>query len=305
MKILVYGANGAQVGAAAQALMESGYTVRVLMRSEEKAQSWVAKGAEVALGDMGNIDSLKRAGEGCDAAFLIVPTFRASNEDGVNFGVNAVKAAKAAGISKIIWNTSGPIAAETSEQADTDPGARILSQLKAEGLSFLGLQPTTYMENFLGPWVIDRLMADNILAYPIPHDFKIQWVAARDFGVVAAAVLQGELPNEVVQLGGPQALDGDQLADIFSHSLGRQLSFETMPIETFRDSLTAAAGPHIAGIVAGLYQAIQTAPEQLQPAFVLDSESLSRRFNVTLTSLETWISSYHDLFKSSFTASKT
>lgn len=297
MKILVYGANGSQAGAGAQALMENGHQVRVLMRSEEKARPWAAKGAEVALGDMGDIDSLKRASRSCDAVFLLVPTFRASNEDGVNFGVNAVKAAKAEGISKIVWNTSGPIADENSEQADTDPAACILRQLKAEGLSFLGLQPTIYMENFLGPWVIDRLKTDNVLAYPILHDFKIQWVAARDFGVVAAAALQGELPNEVVQLGGPQALDGDQVADIFSHSLGRPLPFKTMPIEAFRDSLTAAAGPHIASIVAGLYQATQTAPEQLQPAFVLDSESLSRRFNVTLTSLESWISSYHDLFK--------
>ncbi|MEM9907591.1 MAG: NmrA family NAD(P)-binding protein [Cyanobacteria bacterium P01_D01_bin.44] len=298
MKILVYGANGTQAGATAQALMERGHQIRVLMRSEEKAKPWVSKGAEVVLGDMGNIDSLKRANEDCDAVFLLVPTFRASNEDGVSFGLNAVKAAKAAGISKIIWNTSGPIADENSEQADTDPGACILRQLKAEGLSFLGLQPTIYMENLLGPWVIDHLMTSSVLAYPIPHDFKIQWVAARDFGVVAAAALPGELPNEVVQLGGPQALDGNQLTDIFSRCLGRPLSFETMPIETFRDSLTVAAGPHIAGIVAGLYQAIQTAPEQLQPAFVLDSASLSRRFNVTLTSLESWISSYHDLFKS-------
>lgn len=298
MKILVYGANGSQGGAAAQALMENGHQVRVLMRSEEKARPWTAKKAEIALGDMGDIDSLKQASEGCDAVFLLVPTFRASNEDGVNFGINAVKAAKAAGISKIIWNTSGPIADENSEQADTDSGARILRQLKTEGISFLGLQPTIYMENFLGPWVIDRLVTSNVLAYPIPHDFKIQWVAARDFGVVAAAALQEELPNEVVQLGGPQALDGDRLADIFSRSLGLQLPFETMSIDWFRDSLTAAAGPQIAGIIAGLYQAIQTAPEQLQPAFIVNSEALSRRFSVNLTSLESWISSYHDLFKS-------
>ena len=298
MKILVYGANGSQAGAAAQALEESGHQIRVLMRSEGKAQPWAAKGIEVALGDMGDIDSLKRASQGCDAAFLLVPTLRTSNEDGVSFGVNAVKAAKAEGISKIIWNTSGPIADENSEQADTDPGARILRELKAEGLSFLGLQPTIYMENFLGPWVMERLMADNVLSYPTPHDFKVQWVAARDFGVVAAAALQGELPNEIVQLGGPQALDGEQLAEIVSRCLGRQLTFETTPIETFRNSLTSVAGPQVAGMIAGLYQAIQTTPKQLQPGFVLDAESLTRRFNVTLTSLESWVASYHDLFNS-------
>ncbi len=296
MKILVYGANGTQAGAAAEVLMESGHQVRVLMRSNEKARPWVSKGAEVALGDMGDLDSLKRASEGCDAVFLLVPTFRSSNEDGVNFGLNAVKAAKAAGISKIVWNTSGPIADENSDQADTDPGARILRQLKIEGISFLGLQPTIYMENFLAPWVTDSLRTNNVLTYPIPPNFKIQWVAARDFGVVAAAALTRELPNEIVQLGGPRALDGDQLADIFSLSLGRRLLFKTMPIETFRNSLTSLAGPHIAEIVGGLYQAIQTAPEQLQPAFVLNPGSLVNRFNVTLTSLENWVSLHQNSF---------
>lgn len=297
MKILVYGANGAQGGPAAQALIDGGHNIRVLMRSEEKGAAWVTKGAEVAIGDMTDIDALTRAGEGCDAVFLVLPTFRDSDQEGVIFGSNAVKAAKAAGITKIIWNTSGPVAAEGTEEAAIDPAANVLREMKAEGISFLGLQPTLYMENLLGPWTVERLKTNNILSYPIPQTFKVQWVAARDFGIIAAAALPGVLPNEIIQLGGPQAIDGDDLIATFNRVLGLQATFETMPIETFHNHLTQAAGPRLAGIISGLYQAIQTAPEQLQPGFILNAAEITTRFNVTLTSLDSWVSDHQELFK--------
>ncbi len=297
MKILVYGANGSQTGAGTQILMDSGYEIRVLMRGEEKAQAWATKGAEVAIGQMDDLDSLIRASEGCDAIFLLIPTFRDSDEEGITYGVNAIKAAKAAGISKVIWNTAAPVVAEDSEQAATDPGAQVVRQLKAEGLSYLALQPTLYMENFLGPWTVQRLKTENIFSYPIPLNFKAHWVASSDFGLIADAALKSDLPNEIVQLGGPQALDGAEIAEIFSRVLNRQIIFETMPIDTFREHLLQAGNPRIAAIIAGLYQAIQGAPNQLEPAFTVDSEKLSNRFNVSLTSLESWVSAHQAMLK--------
>lgn len=298
MKVLVYAANGSQGGAAANALMESGCDVRVLMRSEEKGAIWAEKGAEVALGNMGDLDSLKYASEGCDAAFLLVPTFRESDQEGVVFGLNAVKAAKAAGITKIVWNTSGPVAEENTDAAASDPAARVLREMKAEGISFLGLQPTLYMENFLGPWTVERLKSNKIFSYPIPPTFKVQWVASRDFGIVAAAALSKDLPNEIIQLGGPQALDGNALAQEFSRALDLDLGFETTSIDVFKNYLLQASGPRVAGVVSGLYQAIQSVPEQLQPGFILDADAIASRFNVQLTSVETWISQYRSMFMS-------
>ncbi|MGB7327915.1 MAG: NmrA family NAD(P)-binding protein [Rubripirellula sp.] len=179
MKILVYGANGSQTGAGTQILMDRGHEIRVLIRSEEKAQAWKDKGAEVAIGHMDDLNSLVSASEGCDAIFLLIPTFRDTNEEGIGYGVNAIKAAKSAGISKVIWNTAGPVAPEGSEQAATDPGANVVKQMNAEGMTFLGLQPTFYMENFLGPWTLGRLQKDDVFTYPIPANFKANWVTLR------------------------------------------------------------------------------------------------------------------------------
>ena len=297
-KILVYGANGSQAGLAAQALLDSGFQLRILTRNAAKATAWKDKGVEVVIGNMRDVDVLTRASEGCDAVFLLVPTVRGSNEEGVVFGVNAVKAAKAAGIQQLVWNTSGPIADEGSDEAKIDPGACVLRQLREAGISFLGLQPTLYMENFLGPWTTGRLAKEDVLAYPIPHDFKVQWVAARDFGVIAAAAFSaGKFPNEVIQLGGPEALDGKAAAATFSRVLDRDLTFETMAVEDFRAQLQPLVGPFIAGIVSGLYGAIQGAPDQLQPAFAMDMAPIARQYNIVLTPLERWIEQHKAVFK--------
>ncbi|MDP5220365.1 NmrA family NAD(P)-binding protein [Ruegeria sp. 2205SS24-7] len=223
--ILVYGANGAQMNAGTKELIKAGHTIRVLCRTEENAAAWAAQGAETAIGEMGDLDSLLTASRGYDAIFLLVPLFREADELGITYGLNALEAAKVAGITRVIWNTGGPIMDETSE---TDSGAVVLRQLRADGFSFLGLTPITYMENLFGPWTLAGLK-NGKLAYPTPADFKMQWVAAKDFGRVADRALQGEFPNAIMPLGGPAGLDGADLARILGASLGRPLAFETMP----------------------------------------------------------------------------
>ena len=296
-QILVYGANGSQGAPVVQTLIAEGYRVRTLTRDMDKSRQWVEKGVDIVAADMGDPDSLARASEGCDAVFLLVPAVRRSAEEGVTFGVNAVKAAKAAGVTRVIWNTSGPVAEETSEHAESDANARVLRQLREERLSYLGLQPTLYMENVLGPWTRERLLTSNVLNYPLPHNFSVSWVAAQDFGRVAAAALgAASLPNEIVHLGGPEALDGDALSTIFGRVLDRDIRFETLPINEFRAQLEPLAGPFMTPVVAGLYNAIQTAPDPLQAAFALDTAPVANRFGIELTRFEDWLAQHATAF---------
>lgn len=284
-KILIYGVNGSQMGAGAEVLMQRGYGIRIVTRNQDAAKKWAAKGAEIAVGDMADLDAMKEASKGCDAIFLLLPTFRDSDALGAKFGLNAIEAANAAGIKKVIWNTAGPLPDPSDSEAS---GTQVLGAIKANGMSYLGLQPTVYMENFLGPWTLKGLER-GVLSYPTPPGFRIQWGAARDFGLIASSALKGDLPNEIIQLGGPRALTGDEVCATFSQALGRPLSYEMTPVETFKSYLAAGPGPHIAEMIGGLYQAIQTAPDQLQPGFVLDAEAIATRFGVELTTLDQWI----------------
>lgn len=285
LKILAFGANGAQMAAGTQVLVDAGHEVRAFTRSESGTQRWKDAGVETVVGDMSDLDALRRASEGQDALFLHVPLITGVDDNRNTFGLNALQAAKDAGINRIVWNTGGPIMDPSSQ---TDPGAILLRALQGGGFSFLGLTPITYMENLLGPWTTAGL-SKGLLPYPTPASFKMQWGAAADFGRVADRALLGDLPNEVITLGGPAALDGDELARITSEVLGRAVTFETMPAAVFESQLAKFAGPTVAGMIAGMYGGIQANPDQFQPGFVVDAQQIEARFGLTLTSYADWL----------------
>ncbi len=66
MKIFVTGASGFVGSAVVKDLLEHGYEVLGLARSEESAKKLKALGAEVHYGDIKNVDSLKKASEQVD-----------------------------------------------------------------------------------------------------------------------------------------------------------------------------------------------------------------------------------------------
>ncbi|WP_299733826.1 NmrA family NAD(P)-binding protein [uncultured Tateyamaria sp.] len=294
LRILAYGANGAQMAAGTQALVDAGHDVRVFTRSEAGAERWRAAGVEAIIGDMADQDGLIAASDKRDALFLHVPLITNPDDDRNAYGLNALSAARTTGVKKIVWNTGGPIMDPAST---TDPGAVLLRALQEDGFSFLGLTPVTYMENLLGPWTTAGL-AQGKLLYPTPATFKMQWGAAADFGRVADKALQGELPNEVLTLGGPQALDGDDLARIMGDTLGTELAFETMPASEFETHLAKMGSPQVASMIAGMYGGIQANPDQFQPGFVTDAGAIENRFNIKLTSFSQWVSDHSTAFKS-------
>ena len=280
------------MAAGTQALVDAGHHVRAFTRSERGAKRWKAAGVDTVVGDMADLDTLRRASEGQDALFLHVPLITDPDVDRNAYGLNALQAAKDAGIKRIVWNTGGPIMDPSST---TDPGAVLLRAMQDGGFSFLGLTPITYLENLLGPWTTAGL-AQGKLLYPTPASFKMQWGAAADFGRVASHALQGHLPNEVIALGGPAALDGDDLARIAGDFLDLNLVFETMPAAEFEAQLSQLAGPAVAGMIAGMYGGIQANPDQVQPGFVADANAIETRFNLKLTPFADWLAQHRPLF---------
>ncbi|WP_299083094.1 NmrA family NAD(P)-binding protein [uncultured Ruegeria sp.] len=109
LRILAYGANGSQMAAGTQAPVDAGHQVRAFTRSTNGAERWQAAGVNAVTGDMSDLDALRRASEGQDALFLHVPLITDPNDDRNIYGLNALQAAKEAGIERVVWNTGGPI----------------------------------------------------------------------------------------------------------------------------------------------------------------------------------------------------
>ncbi len=73
LKILVYGATGAQGSLVVRQLLQKGHQVRVFVRDCEKAQSLFSKDVEIAIGTLEDKDSLRHANESIDRVFLVLP----------------------------------------------------------------------------------------------------------------------------------------------------------------------------------------------------------------------------------------
>lgn len=103
-RILAYGANGAQMAAGTLALVDAGHDVRVFTRSSAGAERWKSAGVEAVIGDMADQEALIAASEGRDAVFLHVPLITDPDDDRNAYGMNALRAARATGIKKIVMN---------------------------------------------------------------------------------------------------------------------------------------------------------------------------------------------------------
>ena len=69
----VAGVTGNTGAAAADALLERGAGVRVIVRDPQKGEKWAARGAEIAVADLGSAHALTDALTGTDGAYLLSP----------------------------------------------------------------------------------------------------------------------------------------------------------------------------------------------------------------------------------------
>lgn len=278
--ILVYGATGVQGRPTARQLIEAGHHVRILARKPEAAAEFAALGAEVVAGDLSDPQSLARASAGMDGVFLLVPFVNPQPDH----GINAIRAAREAGVKRIVWNTSGTIVPVETGNPGVDMRRPILAELEASGLDYAALQPTVYMENLLAPWTAPEVAAQSSLAYPIPNAVRLQWISNEDAAAFSVAAFT-QLPagKHAIEICGPETLTGEDMADRFSRGLGRHITFRPMKPSDFGAIVDQVLGGGGAS-VAAFYDAIYANPDLLSTR--IDYAALSARLKITPTPME-------------------
>ena len=237
-------------------------------------------------GDLGDPESLKRAFEGVDGAFMHVPFFSGSPTDGPTFARHFVEAAKAANVKLLVWNASGDIPSARTGNPAMDVRHDLLDLVKSSGLPYVVLQPTAYMENFLGPWTRDELAVRDVFAYPTPLAVKMQWIATADVGKFARYAFEHpELAPLDLKIAGPERLDGEQIAERLTRALGRAITFRPMPAAEFGEKLDRVF-PGMGRGAAAAYEMAWQHPERMSSH--VDVDAALTKMPVRLTSLETW-----------------
>src|SRR5436190_9411907 len=227
--IAVAGATGAQGGAVVDALLEKGASVRALVRStgSERARNLADRGVELAQIDVKDPASLNNALRGVDAFFFMTTPYgsQAPDIDGeIQQGVDFADAAAAAQVPHVVFSSVGG-AERNSGVPHFESKRRVEEHLLGRGLSVTIVRPVFFMDNFLSmaPTVEGN---ELVLRLPVPDGIKLQTVAVRDIGVVAAAaLLDPAAVSATIEIAGDE-LTGSEIAAIFGVQVGLSARYE-------------------------------------------------------------------------------
>ncbi len=215
-KIVVIGGTGTVVSETVKQLLKRGAEVRVMTRSADRIAS-LPKGVEGVVGNMLDPQSLPPVFEGADALFLITPLDR----DEVVQGIDAVDAAVAAGVRRIVY-----LSVHHADKALTIP--HFVSKLpvegviRASGVEHTILRPNNFYQNDLG--MLDAIKAG---VYPQPAGGGgMHRVDVRDIAEAAAiALTQPGHSGKTYSLVGPKAWTGEGIAEALTKHFGKKVVY--------------------------------------------------------------------------------
>jgi uncharacterized protein YbjT (DUF2867 family) len=186
---VVFGAGGHVGGAIADRLLAAGKQVRVVARSAEKLQAHARRGAEVAAGDVSDGAFVRRALQGAQAAFVLLPPYAGPGirawQDRVagilGDGLEANQVPYAVSLSSVgadRGDRNGPIAGLHALEGRLD---------RIRGLNALHLRPGFFFENHL--MTIGMVRGAGANGGALRGDVPFPQIATRDIGEVAATRL--------------------------------------------------------------------------------------------------------------------
>jgi uncharacterized protein YbjT (DUF2867 family) len=240
-RVLVTGATGTVGRHVVRELVDRAVPVRArvraLVRDREHAESLLGEDVELAVGDLGDPASLRRAMDGVDRLFLACGNV----PDQVAYEKAAIDAARAVGVQRVI-KLSGPRPELDAPVIFDRWHAQIEQHLVDSGLAWVLLRPSTYVTNVL-QWA-DAIAATGTMWAPAGAG-RVSFVDPRDVAEVAAIALlsdDGAL-GRTHRLTGPEAVTYSQLAEALSAATGSEIRYVDVPAQDARDALLGTGMP--------------------------------------------------------------
>ena len=253
--IAVVGATGAQGGGLVYAILndpDAGFTARAVTRKvdSDKAKSLSAKGAEVVQADLDDVESLKRAFKGAYGAYCVTNYWEhLSPEKEMAQAKNLANAAKAAGVSHVIWSTLEdtrnwiPL---TNDSMPTLMGKYKVPHFDSKGASDKFFEeagvPATFMmasfywDNFIYFGMGPQKGPDGRLAITFPlGDKKLAGISVDDIGKCAYGIFKSgdKYIGKTIGIAG-EHLTGSEMAEKISRALGKEVHYNSVPPEVYR-----------------------------------------------------------------------
>lgn len=234
-RVLVTGAAGFTGGAAVDAALKLGLSVRAFVHADNaRAAALRARGIEVAIGDLSNIDSVRGALEGVRSAYFVYPIRPGIIDATAYFAI----AAKEAGVGAIVNMSQISARRDSKSHAAQDHwvAERVFDW---SGVPTTHLRPTFFAEWLIYPRSAEALSKEKRIAIPFGTGRHAP-IAAEDQGRLIGHILADPAPHagETYKLFGPVEMDYYGIAAAVSGALGVDIAYTPISIDEFRRDLS-------------------------------------------------------------------
>ena len=237
MTILVTGSTGTIGSRIVERLAAEGASVKALVRAGK--QTRFPKDAQLVVGDMTDVQSMRAALNGTDTLFLL----NAVAPDELTQALLTLDLAVEAGIKRIVYFSvfNGALFADvphfTAKHA-------IEQAIDARAIPATVLRPSYFFQNDLN---LKQAILDHGV-YPMPiGSAGVAMVDVGDIVKVAVAELlrreraAGPLPRTVIEVVGPDTLTGNDVAAIWSRETGGTVTYAGDDLDAFESRMSQFA----------------------------------------------------------------
>ncbi|RZJ78856.1 MAG: NmrA family transcriptional regulator [Chryseobacterium sp.] len=298
-KVLVYGATGSQQGPMIQVLKLRNLEVFAATRSEEKAAKLRDSGANPVIVDLSDPLSVQKASVGMDYVSFVIPASLANPLDGLLFAKNLIDGAKNNGVKQIVWNTSGYFAPGKTGNPISDVKLDVKDYLQNSGVAYTIIESNIYLENLLAPYTTDYVKKEGKLAYPLPEEMRVGWIATKDASALSASAFGKEdMEGKIIRVSGTENLTGQDLAKRISKGLGADLTYYSLPPSEFGEIMGRLMDESSAKALQNYYAGIAATAPDYPVMFSEGIGEIANQLEVKMTSIEDWAKEHKHFFMS-------
>ncbi|KAF1987942.1 NAD(P)-binding protein [Aulographum hederae CBS 113979] len=292
MRVVVFGASGVQGAAQVAVLAKANHHVVAVSRNP-KSTEIEGRRIETASADFNDETAVFNVLADVDTVFLNLPSTSFQPAEPILAGTKLIgKAAKAAGIKLIVFNTSMPVPDVSQDIKAQDDRREMRQILRDSGVPVISIQPVVYLDNLLEGWALPPIRDHNTVVYCHKPTLEVSWICHHDVAqLMLAAASRPDLAGRNFPVGGPETVQLEQLAEKLSNAWGRKMNYECQTVADFCDKIShtmQGRGLDTDRIVRQMFKAYTYYNEAPNEPFNIDMGPVLKELPVTLTPIEQW-----------------
>jgi uncharacterized protein YbjT (DUF2867 family) len=293
--VAVFGASGRQGLAQIRQLVKAGHDVRALSRAEDPFYGEQFQGSgkiSVQPADVTDDKSLRDAVKGVDAVFYTHPVREAPNR--IEWVERVGQASAEAGVGRMVWNTSMWIPDRAGDPGRYGMNTTAINKLWRTGCPATVFGSVLFMDNLLTGWAFESIVRDGIYTYPHNPFLQANWISLDDVAkFMIEAIDRPDLEGAWLNIGGPERLVPEDVAQILTETMGRPIKFVPRFPREFGEALADAFGD---GLSPEAHEAMVKRMEDFYiynnfadtKPFCVNMEPVMDRFSFELETMREW-----------------